>query len=237
MDVSAPIYRLKRLARKLARTRKIPLNRALDETAQQEGYRTWGHLSRAANKTSPAARLWRHLERGDMMILGSRPGHGKTSLALDLLEHANKHGCATWFFTLAESAEGTRDIFANSHHGRGQSSSPFKIDTSDNICTDHIISELGERPSDAVVAIDYLQALDQRRTTASLAQQISTLKDYCRRLGIRAVVISQVTRDFDASSEPMPSLKDIRLPNPLDLSNFSKACFIHEGQITLAKVA
>jgi hypothetical protein len=35
----------------------------------------------------------------------------------------------------------------------------------------------------------------------------------------------------------MPDLHDIRLPNPIDLRVFSKACFVHEGEIRLQALA
>jgi len=35
----------------------------------------------------------------------------------------------------------------------------------------------------------------------------------------------------------MPGIGDVRLPNPADLGMFSKACFLHDGELELAGVA
>ena len=44
MRFSAPIFKLKRQAKLLARDRNIPLYQALDKPAVAEGYRIWSHL-------------------------------------------------------------------------------------------------------------------------------------------------------------------------------------------------
>ena len=49
--------------------------------------------------------------------------------------------------------------------------------------------------------------------------------------------ISQIDRSFDARRHPMPGVADIRLPNPVELSVFSKACFLHDGEMRLLEVA
>jgi hypothetical protein len=46
--------------------------------------------------------------------------------------------------------------------------------------------------------------------------------------------ISQVHRRFDPTHRPLPTLDDIRLPNPLDLTLFNKACFLHDGMVEFA---
>ncbi|RWX70261.1 DNA helicase, partial [Mesorhizobium sp. M2A.F.Ca.ET.039.01.1.1] len=36
---------------------------------------------------------------------------------------------------------------------------------------------------------------------------------------------------YDPARRPFPDIGDIRLPNPLDLSLFDKACFLNKGEI------
>ena len=45
------------------------------------------------------------------------------------------------------------------------------------------------------------------------------------------VFISQIDRSFDPSIERCPGLNHVRLPNPLDLKLFNKACFLHNGEL------
>jgi hypothetical protein len=40
---------------------------------------------------------------------------------------------------------------------------------------------------------------------------------------------SQIDRTFDPLLNPLPDMQDIRLPNAIDTSFFSKACFLHGG--------
>lgn len=70
MRLSAPIFRLKGQARRLAREAKIPLHDALDRLARQEGFRSWSHLSASISKDRPAAALLAQLSPGDLVLLG-----------------------------------------------------------------------------------------------------------------------------------------------------------------------
>lgn len=44
MQLSAPIYKLKRKAKLLAREIDIALHQALDKVAIEEGFQSWSHL-------------------------------------------------------------------------------------------------------------------------------------------------------------------------------------------------
>jgi hypothetical protein len=46
------------------------------------------------------------------------------------------------------------------------------------------------------------------------------------------VCLSQVDRAFEDTGRRVPSVSDVRLPNPVDLSLFSKVCFIHESRVS-----
>ena len=81
--------------------------------------------------------------------------------------------------------------------------------------------------------IDYLQLLDQKRNNPSLEEQLHALKEYAAKSGAIIVLLSQIDRTFDLSETSLPNIKDIRLPNPVDLSLFDKRCFLHNGQIQL----
>lgn len=110
------------------------------------------------------------------------------------------------------------------------------VDTSDNICAAYVIDCL-DRSRDALVVVDYLQLLDQRRSNPPLDEQVRALKAYaCERCAI-VVVISQIDRAFELSSSCMPDIEDVRLPNPVDLSLFDKRCFVHDGEVRFEMAA
>jgi hypothetical protein len=60
MKLSAPVYRLRRNAKLLSREKKIPLVRALDEIARQEGYKSWSLLAARLSAEPPAKACFLH---------------------------------------------------------------------------------------------------------------------------------------------------------------------------------
>ena len=100
MELSQPIHRLKRRARLLARRERIPLHAALDRIAREEGFSAWSMLVARSVATSPGTAKLSELSDGDLLLLGGRPGQGKTLLSLDLAAQAVKAGRTAVFFTL-----------------------------------------------------------------------------------------------------------------------------------------
>lgn len=78
MRLSSPIYHLKRRARRLANEADIPFHAALDRIAAQEGYRSWSLLVNKASAPVSASEIYSFLKPGNMVLIGARPGHGKT---------------------------------------------------------------------------------------------------------------------------------------------------------------
>ena len=233
MRFSHPIFRLKRQARLLSREENIPLNKALDRIAAAEGFKSWSHLATNASTGRPAGAMLAQLSPGDLVLLGARPGHGKTLLGLELLAEATKAGRHGFFFTLDYSDADVIDRVRAIGIEPGAISSSITLDTSDGICADHIIAEMQVAPPHSVAVVDYLQLLDQRRQNPELAEQVATLKAFVQSAGHIVVLISQIDRAYDPEAKPLPDLTDVRLPNPVDLSLFSKSCFLHDGEIRL----
>jgi hypothetical protein len=50
------------------------------------------------------------------------------------------------------------------------------------------------------------------------------------------LIISQIDRYYDPAKSSYPDLDDVRLPNPLDLTLFTRACFLNDGEITSAAI-
>ena len=229
MKLSAPIFRLKRRAKLLSREARIPLAEALNRIAEQEGFRSWSLLAALWAKRAPAPEIFAQLSSGDMLLVGARPMQGKTILALGILAEAHRAGRFGAYFTLehttAEAGEALRSV------GVDPASADILVDTSDAISADHIISKLRGVKPDAVIVVDYLQALDHSREKPPLSQQISVLKAFARDAKLIFVFISQIDRRYDASSKALPDVADVRLPNRIDTSVFSKTCFLRDGEL------
>lgn len=235
MRLSTPIYRLKRQAKLLSRERGIALNEALDMVARQGGFRSWDHLSFAA-RSDPAPRVFRELPAGEMLLLGARPGHGKTLLGLELAMAAARAGWRSYFFSLEYTEADIRKRLASLGLGETTRAAALTIDTSDEISGDHVVERLRREPGRAFAVIDYLQLLDQKRSKPDLGAQLQTLGDHVRSSGSIVVALSQIDRAFELGDRRMPGLADIRLPNPADLRLFARACFLHEGELELTSV-
>ncbi|MCW2309975.1 DNA helicase [Rhodobium gokarnense] len=229
MQLSAPIYRLKRRARLLARDENIPLNEAQDRIARKEGFATWSLLSHRLGRSASAASLLPGLADGDMLLIGARPGHGKTLIGLQLLLDAVRDGRRAVFFTLEYTERETMERI-RSLDRTGAANAP-EIVTSDEISADFVVRHLSVAPPGTVAVIDYLQILDQQRSKPPLAGQVAVLQAFARRTGVILGFISQIDRSFEPERSPVPCLDDIRLPNPIPAGAFSKACFLHAGEV------
>lgn len=237
MWLSAPIFRLKRQAKLLARDQNIPLHEALDRVAVADGFRSWSHLASTSSKPRPAESILEQLDPGDMLLLGARPGQGKTLLGLELAALAPRLGRTGLFFTLDYNERDVLDHFEDFGSGFGNSAGSVIIDTSDDICASHITNRIGQVTGDVIAVVDYLQLLDQKRKHPELGQQIGALKSYSKTHGSIVVMISQIDRRFELADKRVPGLSDVRLPNPVDLSLFDKTCFLHEGDIHIEAAA
>ncbi|MGE3275070.1 MAG: DNA helicase [Vicinamibacterales bacterium] len=235
MELSHPIHVLKHRARRLARELGIPLHAALDQLAREQGFRTWGHLSARASRRSPARDLFAQLEPGDLILLGARPRQGKTVLSLELVIQAVKAGREAAFFTLEfTEPEVLAHLGANARAGR-MVRQRVRIDTSDDISADHIIQQLAGAEPGTFVVVDYLQLLDQRRSHPTLTDQLAALRAFTRERGLITVCLSQIDREFERANRAVPTMADLRLPNPVDVGLFTKACFLHEGRMRLER--
>lgn len=231
MRLSAPVYHLKRQARLLSRGESIPLHQALDRVAAREGFASWSLLAASAAETTPAGSLLTQLAPGDLVLIGARPGQGKTLMSLELAVEAMKSGRRAAFFTLEYTHADILGRFRDIGVEPGSFDGLFEFDNSDAICAGYIIGKLRTALSGTLAVIDYLQLLDQKRDNPDLMAQVRTLRSFARSRGLILIFISQIDRSYDPSKKPFPDLDDVRLPNPLDLSLFDKLCFLNSGGI------
>lgn len=237
MKLSAPIYQLKRRARLMARDEKIPLHTALDRIARDEGFAGWSLLSARVATGATTSEMLSRLSDGDMLLLGARPGHGKTLLGIHLLLDAIRDGRRGVFFTLEYTEQETRERIRSLEDEVSGLSDSLDIVTSDEICADYIVRHLADAPRGTVAVIDYLQILDQRRNKPELSEQVIALQKFARKTGAILAFISQIDRSYDPETKPLPDMQDIRLPNKVDVGLFSKACFLHEGKAQFRAIA
>jgi replicative DNA helicase len=231
MKLSAPLYHLKRKAKLLSRAENIPLHEALDRVARQEGFGSWSLLAAKVTAAAPAERLFARLAPGDLVLVGARPGQGKTLMSLELAVQAMKSGSRGVFFTLEYTEKDMLDRFRAIGVAREDFAGLFEFDSSDEISADYIVKRLAAAPRGTLAVVDYLQLLDQKRENPDLTIQVRRLKAFARDKGLIVVFISQIDRSFELSARPCPDLRDIRLPNPLDLKLFDKTCFINNSEV------
>lgn len=236
MALSAPIFQLKRTAKSLSRTAQIPLNEALDNVAEREGFSSWSELSSSPSALSSPTRLFTELELGDLLLLGGRPRQGKTAMALKLIVEAMKQGHKGVFFTLEYNEQDVAALFTKIGIKSKKFDGLFELNNSDNIDAPYIIQQMKFASSGTVLAIDYLQILDQRRQSPVISDQVKALKSFARERGLIVIFVSQIDRSFELSTRMFPEMRDIRLPNRLDLSVFDKACFIKGGEMRMQTV-
>ncbi len=234
MKFTAPIFILKQQAKALSRKEKIPLHRALDRIASREGFNTWSLLAAKAASDRPGERFLEQLSAGDLALIAAPRGQGKTLFSLKLAAETIRRGNRAAFFTLEFTQAGVAKCFEIMNEKLSNFGDRLLIDDSDQICADYIATRLASAPAKMLVIIDYLQLLDQKRVNATVADQIQRLKAFAREHQLIIVCLSQIDRRYDPSKQPFPSLGDVRLPNPLDVSLFNHACFLNRGRLQLA---
>ena len=236
MKLSAPIYQLKKRAKRMVRNGDVPLHQALDTIAREEGFARWSLLSAHAPAGPISQTLLSQLKQGDMLLLAGRRGQGKTALGLQLLLDAARLGRKAVFFTLEFTEAEARAHLHVRSGGADESSDKVEIVTSPEISADYIVRHLSGAPAGSVAVIDYLQILDQRRSTPPLSEQVASLSAFAKQTGTILGFISQIDRTFDPESKPLPDIGDLRLPNLVDLGLFDKACFLHDGAAQLQNI-
>lgn len=237
MPLSTPVYRLKHRAKLMAARDGTPLHQALNKIAKSEGYTNWSLLARDAKDAASATGVLRKFNAGDLVLLAARPRQGKTVFGLTLLVEALRVGRAGAFFSLECNEDDVVDFMRASGVAPQGQRGKLALDCSDAITADYIIEKMAQTEPGSVIVIDYLQALDQRRTNAGLAEQVQGLKTFAARKDVVVVLMSQIDRAFEASGRPLPDLRDVRLPNAIDLNLFNKACFLNKGRMRVDAMA
>jgi len=237
VKLSAPIFRLKRQAKLLARQETIPLHEAQDRIARDEGFQRWSHLAAHHGDIPLAQEVLDQFDPGDLVLLAGKRYQGKTVLAYDLIAEALKRRRSSRLFSLDENGPDIEHRLEAAGVDLAASSAYFSYDTSDEISAAYIVERCCKVNSGALIVMDYLQMLDQQRSKPVLADQVDALKVFAEQSQSTIVLLSQVDRSFDRSQRTFPDAEDIRLPNPIDLTQFAKTCIIHHGEVKVGVVA
>lgn len=217
----------------MSRRDKVQLHVALDQIAAREGFKAWSHLASALHRQDSIRAAYEYLNNGDMLLIGARPGQGKTMLSASLAIEAMTRGHRAAFFTLECTAAEIEKLIDATGRKPNDFRGQWLLDTSEDISAQYIIRCLAGAPPGTLVVVDYLQLLDQRRDKPSLDMQVRELSAFANASQTVIICLSQIGRDYTRTSRACPSMQDVRLPNPVDLSLFNKACFIHDGKMQL----
>lgn len=232
MKLSAPIFRLKQQAKLMARHEQIPLHEAQDRIAQTEGFQRWSHLMATHTETSIPSELKATLTPGALVLLAGRRYQGKTRVAFQMMAEALRAQQRCRYYSLEDTVADIDERWTAVGVSR-PTKQLFAANTSDAISAEYIVGDCADQVSGVLIVIDYLQALDQQRSKPPLHEQVATLGKYARETGAAILVLSQIDRSFDPVSKPMPDKVDLRLPNPVDLAQFTATCFIHDNKLVV----
>lgn len=237
MKLSAPVHQLKRRAKLLSREKDIPLHRALDQIAREEGFTQWSQLSARMSSSRLSKQIFGQLVESDLLLIAARPGHGKTTLGFQLLIEAAQHSRKAFLFSLEQTEQQARKHLQSLEFHTGRYADAIQIFTSNQIDANYIIQQLSGSDPGTVAIVDYLQLLDQQRWKPELSAQVDALSTFAKQSGIILGFIAQVDRSFELEDKRLPDTCDVRLPNFADLRLFSKACFLHNGEAKLRVAA
>ena len=180
------------------------------------------------------------LNKTDFILLGARPGMGKTSFALNIARHAAvKAGKTVAFFSLEMGKEqlcsrllSTEALVGGTKLRTGKlendewvrlieagdilSRANIYLDDTPSITVPEIKAKLRRLKNVDLVIIDYLQLMTSanRRSEGNRVQEISeitrSLKIMAKELNIPVLTLSQLARDSEKRTNHRPVLSDLR---------------------------
>jgi replicative DNA helicase len=174
--------------------------------------------------------------RGELVILGARPGQGKTSLALQMATHCAARGRRVYFATLemgatelalkqlaTESGVSSQRIRAGKidEHDRAQlSEASQRVAVKNLVLHDwpeirpFDIQRAARRFDAEIVFVDYLQIVSPPDAKKKRYEQVGDisrqLKTIARQMDVPVVACAQIGRQAEQRAETRPKLSDLR---------------------------
>ena len=201
---------------------------------------TKGAVKGAKTGFSGLDRMLVQMGKGDLVIVGARPGMGKTSFALNIATNVAKHSKkAVAIFSLEMSGEQlvtriiSSEAMVDSHSLRtghlanedwdniadvisSLSGCDIFIDDTSAITTTEMKSKLRRIPNLGLVVIDYIGLMQSTSNTDNRAQQVGeisrNLKIMAKDFGIPFIVCAQLNRGTESrpGAGKRPTLADLR---------------------------
>ena len=178
------------------------------------------------------------LGKGDFVLVGARPGMGKTAMALNLATNIAKSSKKTvCFFSLEMSAEQlvsrilSSEAMVDSHKLRtgmltaedwehlanataALSTCEILIDDTTDINPVQMKGKLRRVKNLGLVVIDYLGLMQSSKRTENRVQEVSditrNLKILAKELGIPVICCAQLSRGTEGRNDKKPQLSDLR---------------------------
>ncbi|MBR0235768.1 MAG: replicative DNA helicase [Clostridia bacterium] len=176
--------------------------------------------------------------RGDLIIIGARPGMGKTTFAMNIATNvAKKTKKAVCIFSLEMSAEqlaekilsseamidsksirsaklSTDDWDALSQKAAELSETNILIDDTSGITVTEMKAKLRKVKNLGLVVLDYLQLMQSERRSDNRAVEVGDisrgLKLLAKDLGVPMICCAQLNRENESRKDKRPSLSDLR---------------------------
>ena len=172
------------------------------------------------------SRIW-GLSGGNLVVIGSRPAMGKTSLALNIATNLAENGIKSLFFSLGMKKHKVLNRLlmttsSNVELSKLKDSNLFILDNCPMTIEGIVSSATSIKEAWGIQAIfvDYLQLISRDQLTKSNrddTDEISkSLKSLSMSLDVPVVCCAQLSRDVEKRSGHRPILRDLDESSPID---------------------
>ncbi len=197
-----------------------------------------GKLERTATGFSGLDRVLVEMGKGDLILVGARPGMGKTSFAMNIATNVAKESKRTvCIFSLEMSGEQlvnrmlSSEAMVDSHSLRSGEIKPddwtrladaaaelsgceILIDDTTGVTVTDMKAKLRRVKNLGLVVVDYLQLMQSGKNIDNRVQEVSdisrNLKIMAKDLGVPVICCAQLSRGPESRTTKKPMLSDLR---------------------------